>query len=137
MSDTAAQWKIATAGAEAHPLVFATLLKSYYHGSLWAKHVPREVFFARHHAVVERLLAESSLRVAHLADDPAVILGYALVAPPTVHYLYVKPSFRRFGIAKALLDDIARFREHSHHTFALRDLEGKHSLTYNPYRAFA
>lgn len=133
-----AQFKIATAGAEAHPLVFATLLKSYFHGSPWSKHVPRDVFFARHHAVVERLLASSSLRVAHLEDDPAVILGYALVAPPTLHYVYVKPSFRRFGIARALLDDLARFRDYSHYTFALRDLDPHlTSLHYNPYRAFA
>lgn len=137
MSDTAAQWKIGTAGEEAHPLVFATLLKSFFHGSHWAKSIPREVFFARHHAVVERLLEQSSLRVAHVPDDPTVILGYALVAPPTVHYVYVKPSFRRYGIARALLDDLARFREYSHATFALRDLEGRHSLTYNPYRALA
>ena len=133
-----ANFVIATAGQEAHPLVFATLLKSYYHGSLWAKHVPRDVFFARHHAVVERLLASSSLRVAHLEDDPAVILGYALVAPPTLHYVYVKPSFRRFGIARALLDDLARFKDYSHYTFALLDIE-QHlaQLHYNPYRAFA
>ena len=131
-----ANFVIATAGQEAHPLVFATLLKSYYHGSLWAKHVPRDVFFARHHAVVERLLASSSLRVAHLEDDPAVILGYALVAPPTLHYVYVKPSFRRFGIARALLAHVQRPFTYTHWTWIVRDLD-KHleKCIYNPYGA--
>src|SRR5436309_249818 len=85
------------------PFVFATWLRCYRYSSAFAKPIPEEVFFRFHHAVIQRILSRgASLRIAHLADEPGVILGYLVTEPGVVHFVYVKKPFRRNGIARSL-----------------------------------
>lgn len=118
------------------PLIFATWLRAFRHGSHFPRHIPERAYFAAHHNVVEALLDRSTVLVAHPTGDPEVILGWSVVeklpvddavtAPQAIHFVYVKPAFRRSGIARLLLDDVIDDSAdgvptwYSHETFALR-----------------
>jgi ribosomal protein S18 acetylase RimI-like enzyme len=45
--------------------------------------------------------------IACLPDDPDVVLGFLLASPGrgAVHFCFVKPAFRRFGIARMMWDE--------------------------------
>lgn len=126
------------------PFVFATWLKSY-RASSFARRIKKDVFFFWHHLVVERILARSSVKtiVACLKGHPDVIIGYLNFEtvdkePKIVHYCFVKESFRRMGIAKAMLTGTG-IRGHfyfSHWTYSLDPIVEKNQegMIYDPYR---
>lgn len=123
---------------DARSLVYSTWLRSYEHSSPMTKQVPRAVFFTEHHKVIDRIMARDPIvKMAVMPDDPSVVFGWAVVEKGpayTVHYVYVKPDFRKYGIAKALLADIPRPFNYSHWTYILRDLEPKiPGSRFNPY----
>jgi GNAT superfamily N-acetyltransferase len=84
--------------------IFATWLKGLYHGNSFYSEIEKDAYFTNYHAVLERVLAKSSVLVACLTDTPDVVLGYAVIERGTVlHWVFVKKSWRRFGIAKRLI----------------------------------
>lgn len=118
----------------ARNLVFSTWLKSYHTSSLYSKNIPKDVFFAEHHGLIERILARDPVvRLAVLPDDPEVVLGWSVSEPDAVHYVYVKPPFRRYGVATALLAHVNRPFTFTHYTYILRDLK-LDGCSFNPYR---
>lgn len=64
-------------------------------------------------ARVRAILADegTELRIACLPDDPDAILGWAAVAPPSLHYVYVRKELRGQGLARALLHGIENPRK--------------------------
>lgn len=135
MSD--AQFAIVDGIGDARSLIFATWLKSYQANSAFVRHIPRDVFFRHHHDVIERLLERgATVKLATLPDDPSTVFGWSVTSPGAVHYVYVKPDFRRYGIATALLAHVKRPFTYSHSTYVTRDLH-KHldGCIYNPYEA--
>jgi len=128
---------VVDATADAKNLIYATWLRSYQSSSHLVRHVSRNDFFAGHHDVLDRIFArEPIVKLAVMPDDHSVILGWACYEPGTLHYVYVKPSFRRYGVAKALLAGVQHPFTYTHRTDNLsyfdKHLEGCH---YNPYRA--
>ena len=86
--------------------IFSTWLKHYKQHSAITKNISNSVYYAKQHRIIERILARSLTVVAHPPEQPAVILGYAVLEmarPNIIHWVYVKGPWRRFGIAKALL----------------------------------
>lgn len=83
----------------------ATWLRGYKHASRFARPIPSEIYFRRHHEVVEAILRRptTSVEIASHPDAPSVILGYLVREGDVVHYVYVKKPFRRFGIGRALM----------------------------------
>lgn len=120
---------------DARSLVYSTWLRSYEHSSPMTKQIPRKVFFAEHHKILDGIFARNpTVRMAVMPEDPSVVFGWAVYEPGTLHYVYVKPDFRKHGIARALLADLPRPFAYSHWTYILRDLE-KHlaECQFNPY----
>lgn len=130
--------------------VFATWLNSYKHGSPFCRRVPDGIYFAQHHAVIERLLKRSVVRVATIPEDDDVILGWAcyepaiedggFTVPAIIHYVYVKPDFRKAGVAQKLLGGVSMVGAmYTHDVFMLHGpLAGKvKRLLFNPYAALA
>jgi GNAT superfamily N-acetyltransferase len=118
----------------ARNLIYATWLRSYEASSLMTKLVPREQFFAGHHKVLDGIFArDPQVRLAVLPADTEVVLGWLVREGAVVHYVYVKPAFRRYGIARALLGD-EPWTTYTHHTYPLREisLAGK---VFDPYAA--
>jgi len=138
------------------PLIYATWLRSYRHGSHFPRHIPHDRYFSAHHDVAETLLESSTVRVATPPADPDVILGWSVVetlasvdeatpSPLAVHFVYVKPAFRRMGVARALLAQVAQAESdgavvfYSHETFPLKNTEIAAHVArwvFDPYLAF-
>lgn len=98
--------------------VFSSWLRSYSE-SPFARGLRRRVFFERHHRLIEELLRRPSVtvRVAALASDPVVLLGWCAGEPGTLHYVYVKAAWRGIGIARRLVGEIpGGVRVYSHRT---------------------
>lgn len=122
---------------------FATALQSYFYSSSNNRHIIPSVFFIEHKAIFEKILKRQSaaLSIACLEEDPAVIIGFILAESlrNTLHYIYVKRPFRRFGVARKMLEsaeiDIARCNA-THWTNDFSAIMRKkcyNSLVYNPY----
>ena len=62
-----------------------------------------ENFFRHKTAQIKALLTYSKTNVACFKDDPNVIVGYECHTNDHLDFIYVKPDFRRQGIAKLLL----------------------------------
>lgn len=118
------------------PFVFATWLHAYKKESYFAKRIKRDVFFKEHHRLIELLLGKSQILVAHPIGEPDVILGYLVYTSGVVHFAFVKPEFRKLGIAKTMLN-AAKFDtelQFTHWTFSMDDIIKTHpEMTYNPY----
>ncbi len=130
------QFAIRAGKREDWPFVYGTWLNSFRVNSTFARHIDQPTYFAMHHHVVERLLERGELLIATPEDDPDTYLGYAVreQGTPVVHYVYVKPAFRRFGVARALLAGLPPDFTYTHHTHVLRDLAGPLAAAkYNPY----
>jgi ribosomal protein S18 acetylase RimI-like enzyme len=122
--------------------VFTTWLKSYKHGSDFAKRIRNGVFFPWHHKVVAGILGRpgTTLLIAHVHDDPDVVLGYLCVEAgeiAVVHYVFVKPNWRQLGIARQLLNHAGVTDEgyFTHWTYIFDSVRERFpKFTYDPYR---
>lgn len=131
------EFQIISGVHDAKNLIYATWLRSYEANSLQTKNIRRDAFFAGHHKILDGIFArDPEVKLAVLPDDPSVVLGWSVTEPGVVHYVYVKPSFRRYGIARSLLAHMPSAFEYTHHTYVLRQLH-KHieKCEFNPYRA--
>jgi GNAT superfamily N-acetyltransferase len=81
------------------PFVAWTWKTHYRNSSPWASRITSSVYYQKHDRVVARLMARSSALVASIEDELA---GYIVFEARAVHFIYVKPPFRRAGIARAL-----------------------------------
>jgi hypothetical protein len=98
--------------ADDHRFIMATWLRGLYYGDSWFSAIPKGIFMANYHALLERLLANGAkVRVACLKDSPDVILGYAVTRKMAVgtqvvtilDWVFVKTAWRKIGIAKLLV----------------------------------
>lgn len=83
--------------------VLTTFSKSFREASAYSDHVPTELLGS----LITAAVVKYGLRVLVEPESPGVILGWAVVAPPsTVAWVFVSPAFRRKGAARVLLSDI-------------------------------
>jgi GNAT superfamily N-acetyltransferase len=131
------QFVVRTGNEEDWNFVYATWLRSFKRSSYFAKHIQDALFFENHHKIVEAILRRGALvRVATPAEDPATILGYLVGEGEVVHFIYVKKSFRGFGVARSLLSQTSHDSQFSHWTYDADYLLKKYpKAVYNPYAA--
>lgn len=96
---------IRDAGKDDWAFLVASWLQNYRRESYFAARITDVVFYAKHHKVIESIVARSKTLVSCLASDPSEILGVLVceASPPTLHWVYVKKSYRRWGIASRLI----------------------------------
>ena len=142
MTSTTSDIEIREAFLEDVSFIFATWLRSYRHSSSFAKKISNEIYYARHHLVIDLILKRegSKVLVAHPKGEPDVILGYVVIekqldGADVCHYTYVKKSFRQMGIASALWKVFDK-KDYTitHYTTDADWLVKKYNLTYDPYR---
>ena len=113
------------------------LVHSSWHTAYWKthahKHITREVYGPAQDRRIDRLVGQSRVLVAFFDEVPDEVLGWACLQGSTLHYVYVRGSYRRRGIASGLVSGLAKWYTHA------TDSEGrifaeKLHLTYNPYR---
>lgn len=75
------------------------------------RHVPMDRALAGHRRFVEAALASCGAKVAVIADDPDIFVGWACAeaVDPDVgclHFMFVKKKFRGCGVARTLLASV-------------------------------
>ena len=71
----------------------------------WAKEAGR-CYSTEHWRAAKSILERGAVvLVAHLADDPDAIIGWAVFEPGVLHYVYVRAGLRKQGIARRLLSE--------------------------------
>ncbi len=131
--------RVRPASVDDVPFICSSWLKSY-RGADAVKDVPSRTYYYYQHRVLEELLPRSVTLVACLEDDPNTIVGYltyeVVDTALVVHWLYLKHTFRRMGIAKELLKLAADAEKppaifYTHYTRAC--LWAPKEFSYNPY----
>lgn len=126
------------------PFIFNSLLKSYRDAPA-VQGIPNGLYYAAHHAVVERILSDAGLRliVACNPDDSAQIYGYGMGRAAgdvrVIDWIYVKHPFRGYRVGstleQALLASIGG-EGPVHYTHRVKQVDRllkDRSYTYNPY----
>lgn len=80
--------------------------KRSYGESPELKHLTRAAYFGMYGPVVERLLDASTIAIAVDEDLPDTIIGFMAVEDGLLHYVHVKPRFRRMGVATWMLREL-------------------------------
>lgn len=112
------------------PLIYSTWLLGLYHGCEWFGRIKKDSFFKNYKRALEGLLPRCQIKVAALADDPDVILGYVCFRGESLDWIFVKKAWRKMGIAKSLLP--AGITNCTHLTKVGRSLKPK-EWTFDPF----
>lgn len=102
------------------PFIYSTWLRSLYYGNEFFGLIGKKVFFDKYKLVLYSLVADNEVQVCCDVQDEDVILGYAVYTPDRLHWVYVKESWRRLGVAKSLVPD--SITSYSHFTETSRRL---------------
>lgn len=88
-------------------MIFAKFLRTLKYGNHYFRLIDKDAYFPRYHAYIESLLnRESSIvKLAVLTSDPDVVLGWALIEPGILHYVWVDSAQRNQGIARTLCSE--------------------------------
>lgn len=91
--------------------ILATWLRNLYYGNSNFGEVPKDVFMANYHRILEEHLASpnTKIKVACLKDDRDVILGYSVYRDAeersVLDYVFVKQAWRKIGIGRTLVPE--------------------------------
>lgn len=114
--------------------ILATFLRGLYYGDTWFSEIDKRVFMETYNKVVNHIIdaPSTSITVACFADDPATILGYAMVGSGTnLHWVFVKKKWRGIGIAKDLVP--SSIKNVTHVTKVGLAIIRKKGLAFNPF----
>lgn len=131
-------WKLRQARVEDQSFIFSSWLKSYRNYNVVAG-IPNTTYFDKQHRLISRLL-EKPTTLAIIAcdpDDESTIYGYIIAELDTsgmvLHWVYTKHSLRGFGVAKALVDEIATVQvDRTYYTTRTRQAADR-DMIYDPY----
>jgi len=127
--------------------LLSSWLESWHDGCPLMRTVRFRDFKPAARAMAVRLLASSVAMVACDPDDETAILGYAVGEPrveggPLLHYVYVRHSRRRHGLAKALVErcrahiGAPKWAAYTHETYVTRRIDPARKPAYDPFRAW-
>lgn len=117
-------------------MVFASWLNSFE--KYRDLRIARALFYQEHHNAVAAVLSDPNSRVlmAVAPEDDDHILGWVAGSSRPegsfLHYTFVKPLYRRTGIATGLIQSLGLFDAYTHHTPDARLVVGK--AVFDPYR---
>lgn len=114
--------------------ILATWLKGLRYGNDWFEAIDSRIYFEFYHKVIEAILArpDTVVKVACLADDGDVILGYSISTGDILHWTFCKKEWRSIGIAKSLVPPTTHTVTHL--TSLGRSIMRKHpTLKFNPF----
>lgn len=119
------------------PFLFSSWLHSYFDSDATQGVNPRMYYEGQHRLIESVLAAGAEVRLAVSKDDPDTIIGWLCLSEGWVHYAYVKQTFRRSGIAKALLGDPGPIEGFTQRTQICKRLQIPSHWKYDPYRIWA
>jgi ribosomal protein S18 acetylase RimI-like enzyme len=116
-------------------------LRSYYSNMTGYKE-KASVFFKNHEKIIKdkHQAGEIICSVATMVGDDDLIMGFAVFGNDyTLHYVAVKETYKRMGIAKQLLRSFYKDRSEitvSHWTKDMKHVQRIYKANYNRYRFF-
>jgi len=110
--------------------ILSTWLLGLYHGCEWFSRIEKKVFFDNYKKIVTQRIMNGNVKVAVLAEDPDVILGYIVYRENVLDWIFVKKAFRKLGIAKILIPK--SINTVTHLTKVGRSLKPK-DWSFNPF----
>ena len=120
--------------------VFNSWLKSYRSTGTLCKKVVNTVYYENHHKILQKIMQRATCIVACDPEDPGKIYGYIVGEYISnvfvLHYVYVKHTFRKFGIGTYLLNQFKLTpgaKCYTHQTDTAERLAGKYGMMYHPY----
>jgi GNAT superfamily N-acetyltransferase len=136
-------WRVRKAYESDIAFIYKSWIDSY--ADTWD--VAKSVFGREYKEVIDCILTypTSEIAVACKADEPDIIFGYMIyeeqtqIGPYLVHYVYVKEAFRKFGIAKHLIQNLKMKNDFliTHRTDLAKKILKKHpQVVYNPFILF-
>lgn len=135
--------RIRAATEEDVSFIFNSWLKSY-RDSQFAKQITNTIYFAQQHKLIEKLLETCQVFVACNSTNPGDLYGYICFEKVdsiyVLHYIYVKHTYRKLGIAKMLAyytdfcEEMANM--YTHASKNSEHLAAKFNSIYCPYIAF-
>lgn len=127
--------------------LYATWLNNYKHSSYFAKAIRSHIFFKNHKKIIDHIIAEPRTKIvmASPKNDANTIIGYLVYSIPlkeddrlTVHFLYVKETFRQMGVMRSLLKSQSIDLDNiffTHWTIPVDKFINKFTgMIYDPYR---
>jgi GNAT superfamily N-acetyltransferase len=123
--------------------ILSKWLKNYKFSSRFTKKINSDIFYKWHDLIIKNIINKdnATVLIANPLDEPDVNLGFICFESgesKVIHYIFVKPEFRNFGIGKRLYHEamgensVAYF---THWTYPVDTLKVKlPNLTYDPYR---
>lgn len=117
--------------------IYSSWLKSYRQSD-FSKKTPNNIYYTFQKSRIDRLAKDATILIACSPDNPQQIYGYAIGTSEVFHYVYVKYTYRKLGVAKRLLEILnPKFGETpiicSHCSNYWSEHSNKYKLTYNPY----
>lgn len=112
--------------------VYASWLSNYWCNS----RMKQAVYQQGQRERMARLMQRSRVTVAHFPEVPDEILGWSCLDTDaeTLHYLYVKGSYRRRNIGTALLLGL-KWKWYTHEVDNVgKKFASVHGLSYNPFK---
>lgn len=115
-------------------MILSRFLRSLRRGNEYFRLMDKEAYFKAYNDYLNTILNRPSIiiNVAVLSDDIDVALGWALMEPGKLHYVYVKDEQRRQNIGKSLLTE--NFSTVTHLTnMGLLLFNKYNNVTFNPF----
>ena len=122
------------------PFIYSSFLNCIKYDSAVGLSVRKGIFFENYRTVIDSILRNENCNVliACKPDETKVIFSFLVFEPTIIHFVFVKESFRNFGIAKALFNQA--FLDYkgdvtiTHRTQFIESLLRNHAqLVYNPF----
>ena len=128
---------------EDRDFIYHSWLKPYKL-SRFAKQIPHDLFYKHHTPIVHDIVDNEEIIIACNVDDFDHIYGYLVgeyvYKGACIHWIYVKGSFKKFGIATSLIKqflDPLKEKDfqlyYSHRTKNASYITNKLPMSYNPY----
>lgn len=90
-----------------HPLILSSWLKGAYTHCSAFRDMPKSLYYGLHEPTVKRILQVSDCLCAVDIEEPTHVLGYIVYKHypkmTVFHWMYVKQTFRNFGIGSNLI----------------------------------
>lgn len=113
--------------------VYSSWKRGLRFGNDFFRKIDADSFYEAYTLIINALItrADCKVTVACLKDDDDVVLGYSVVRGDILDFVFVKQSWRGFGIAKALC--AGDIKVCSHITNVGDSIRKKKGLIFNPY----
>lgn len=92
--------------------IYSTFLRGVYYGHPFFTAIEKSAFFAHYPRVLDKLLSVADVQVLCLSEDQDLILGFSITRPNIIDYVFVKPAWRKQGLAKLLLPGTYEYVTH-------------------------